>query len=131
MQKAITATEGFSSARKNMGAPCNHRAPGFSSKLLAILLLLWLTAASFAPAAQLRESKAHPKAPPTSIEINHASAEDFERLPGIGPELARRIVDYRTKHGPFHRVEDLLVVRGIGPKKWKALRPHLRVEPHS
>jgi competence protein ComEA len=114
-----------------MRAPRNHCALGFSSKLLAILLLLWLTAASLAPAAQHKESKEQTKAPPTSIEINHASAEDFERLPGIGPELARRIVAYRKKHGPFRRVEDVLVIRGIGPKKWKALRPHLRVDEKS
>lgn len=61
------------------------------------------------------------------IDINQASAEDFAKLPGIGPELARRIVAFRQKHGPFRRVEDLLAIRGIGPKKWRALRPYLRV----
>jgi len=61
------------------------------------------------------------------LDINQASADDFATLPGIGPKLAGQIVAYREKHGPFRRVEDLLVIRGIGPKKWKAIRPHLHV----
>ena len=61
------------------------------------------------------------------LEINQASAADFATLPGIGPKLAGQIVAYREKHGAFRRVEDLLVLRGIGPRKWKAIRPHLRV----
>ena len=63
-----------------------------------------------------------------SIDINQASLEDFTKLPGVGPELARRIVAYRSKHGRFHRVEDLLVIRGIGRKKWITLKPYVRVE---
>ena len=63
------------------------------------------------------------------LNINHASADDFVTLPGIGPKLAAQIVAYREKHGPFLRVEDLLVHRGIGPKKWKMILPHLRVAP--
>jgi len=61
------------------------------------------------------------------VDINRASAEDFARLPGIGPELARRIVAFREKHGPFRRVEDLLVIRGVGHKKWRGIRGYLRV----
>jgi competence protein ComEA len=78
-------------------------------------------------------TKQNPKASIITIfEINRASAEDFEKLPGIGPELARRIVTYREKHGPFRRVEDLMAVRGVGPKKWRAIKPYLRLEgdPH-
>jgi competence protein ComEA len=63
------------------------------------------------------------------LDINQASADDFATLPGIGPKLAGQIVAHRDKHGPFRRVEDLLIIRGIGPKKWKAIRPHLRVGP--
>lgn len=66
-------------------------------------------------------------APPPLVDINRAGVKDFEKLPGIGPEIARRIVTYRAKHGPFRRTEDLLAIRGIGPKKWQAMRPYLRV----
>ena len=61
------------------------------------------------------------------IDINRASVEEFTKLPGVGPALARRIVAFREKHGPFRRVEDLLAIRGIGHKKWKAIRPHLAI----
>jgi len=75
----------------------------------------------------IEQNKKRAQLSPASIDINHASAQDFAHLPGVGPELARRIVAYRDKHGPFRRVEDLLVIRGIGPKKWRVLRNYLRV----
>ncbi len=92
---------------------------------IAIFLLL---AASATSAALATQKSTRAKSPPqASLDINQASAEDFARLSGIGPALARRIVEFREKHGPFRRVEDLLVVRGIGAKKWKVIRPYLRV----
>lgn len=48
------------------------------------------------------------------LNVNTASAADLEALPGIGEVLAQRIVDYRTEHGPFASVDDLLDVSGIG-----------------
>ena len=63
------------------------------------------------------------------IDINKASPEEFAKLPGIGPTRARQIVAFREKHGPFRRVEDLLAIRGIGHKKWKAIRPFIQVGP--
>jgi competence protein ComEA len=50
----------------------------------------------------------------TRINVNAASAVELEQLPGIGPVLAQRIVDYRRDKGPFAAVEDLLQVQGIG-----------------
>jgi len=67
------------------------------------------------------------EAPATVIDLNRATVEDLSKLPGIGPKLAQRIVRFREKHGPFRRVEDLLAIRGIGHKKWKKIRPFLRV----
>ena len=61
------------------------------------------------------------------IDINKATANDLQKLPGIGPGLARQIVAYRERNGPFRRVEDLMVIRGIGFKKWKGIRPYVRV----
>ncbi|MGQ9666922.1 MAG: helix-hairpin-helix domain-containing protein [Anaerolineae bacterium] len=57
------------------------------------------------------------------MNINRASAEELERLPGIGPALAKAIVELRERRGPFQRVEDLLPVRGIGPVLIERLRP--------
>ncbi len=61
------------------------------------------------------------------INLNAATPADLETLPGIGPALAERIVAYRTEHGGFRRVEDLLEVPGIGPKKFEELKAHVTV----
>lgn len=53
--------------------------------------------------------------PGGKVNINTADAATLEALPGIGPELAQRILDYRQAHGPFARIEGLLDVPGIGP----------------
>lgn len=50
------------------------------------------------------------------LDLNRASVAELEKLPGIGPVLARRIVEWRETHGPFQSVQDLLHVPGIGPK---------------
>ena len=57
----------------------------------------------------------------TSIDINHADARELTALPGVGPVLAESIVAYRTEHGPFGSVEELLLVNGFGPGTLEAL----------
>ena len=59
------------------------------------------------------------------ISINRASAQDFERLPGVGPALAKRMVEWRRAHGGFKTIEDLLEVKGIGAKKLAKMRDEL------
>lgn len=61
------------------------------------------------------------------LNINLASEKEFEALPGIGPVLAERIVQYRTDNGPFAAVKDLMKVPGIGQKKYASLEPHITV----
>ncbi len=64
-----------------------------------------------------------------AVEVNDASAEDLEALPGIGPVMARRLVQYRQAHGPFKNLEDLLEVSGLGEKKLARLKTYLTVSP--
>jgi competence protein ComEA len=60
-----------------------------------------------------------------ALDINQATAADLEALPGIGPALAKRIIDYRQAHGPFQKIDDLEQVSGIGPKKLEKLKPYV------
>jgi competence protein ComEA len=62
-----------------------------------------------------------------TLDLNRATAQDLDALPGIGPALAQRIVDYRQAHGPFKKIEDLREVSGIGPQNLEKLKPYLRL----
>jgi competence ComEA-like helix-hairpin-helix protein len=61
-----------------------------------------------------------------TVNANTADEVELAQLPGIGPAMARRIVDQRREHGPFTSVEDLLDVPGIGRATLESMRPHLR-----
>jgi competence protein ComEA len=58
----------------------------------------------------------------TPVDLNSATAEQLDGLPGVGPVLAQRIVDWRTEHGGFRSVDDLQQVPGIGPRKFADLK---------
>lgn len=62
------------------------------------------------------------------VNINTADAVTLETLPGIGPALAQRILDYRQSHGPFVRAEDIMEVSGIGEATFEKLRDHITTE---
>lgn len=64
---------------------------------------------------------------PGSINLNTAGAADLQRLRGIGPALAGRIVEYRRQHGPFRRIEDVERVKGIGPRLRERIAPFVRL----
>lgn len=61
------------------------------------------------------------------ININTAGPEELDTLPGIGPSLAQRIIEYRQQHGPFRSIEDLQNVPGIGDKRWETLKDLITV----
>ncbi|MBW2058591.1 MAG: helix-hairpin-helix domain-containing protein [Deltaproteobacteria bacterium] len=64
------------------------------------------------------------------ININRASIDQLIELRGIGPILAARIVQYREEHGPFQSPEDIMKVKGIGPKTWGKNRQRITVEDY-
>lgn len=61
------------------------------------------------------------------LNLNQATEEELQLLPGIGPAYARRIVAWREHHGAYQSIDQLIEIRGIGEKRLERLRPHLRV----
>lgn len=59
------------------------------------------------------------------VSINSAPASRIADLPGVGPVLAERVVAYRSEHGPFQSVEELIAVKGIGRKKLALIQPYI------
>lgn len=62
------------------------------------------------------------------LDLNSATAAELAQLPGIGEELARRIVEYRAENGPFEAVEEIMEVSGIGEGKFAALEDRITVD---
>ncbi len=79
------------------------------------------------PTAQSQSTETKTARPPAMVNLNTATAQDFETLPGVGPRVAARIVEYRQKNGPFKKIEELMNVQGIGEKSFLKLRPQLTV----
>ena len=104
----------------------NHRLTRI--KTLAIVLLLL-----FAAGPALAEQPATP--PPAAkaqlqgtVNINTADATQLALLPGIGPKAADSIIEYRKSAGDFTSIDDLVKVKGIGPKTMEKLRPYLSLK---
>ena len=74
------------------------------------------------PSSPSLSSPAEGGAPSRPVNINTATLQELERLPGVGPATARAILEYRRTRGSFSSVEDLLGVKGIGPKKLEGMR---------
>ena len=93
----------------------------------AAIVLAALAAATVALADQAPAPAK--SAPATQININTASADQLEGLPGVGPKMAARIVEYRQKNGGFKKLEDLMNIQGIGEKNFLKLKPLVTVGP--
>lgn len=64
---------------------------------------------------------------PGFLNLNTATSEELDTLPGIGPVLAGRIVEFREKRGGFRRIEELLAIEGISERLWQELKPRVVV----
>ena len=94
--------------------------------LLAALAALALQSPVHAQRASATSEERSEASTEGVINIQTASAEELQRLPGIGPSKAEAIIAQRTRT-PFRRVEDILRVRGIGRATFRRLRPYLSV----
>ncbi len=78
------------------------------------------------PPTPIKSNKAAKLTAP--INVNNGTLADLQKLPGIGPKLAQRILDERTLRGPFKTIEELRRVPGIGAKTLERLRPHIVID---
>ena len=87
---------------------------------IALCLTLWFAAPLAAQDQQ---------APKPTVNLNAATLDQLETLPGIGRKTAERIVEYRTKSGGFKKIEELMNVKGIGEKSFLKIKPMIFVAP--
>ena len=87
---------------------------------LSIVLMLFA-------ASEVRADTKNPPAHP--IDLNTATAEQLQQVPGIGPSTARAIVNFRQKSGPFRKIEDLLAIKGVSKARLEKMRPYLTLSP--
>jgi len=67
------------------------------------------------------------KPPAKPVNINTATSEELQQVPGIGPATAEKILQMRKSYGAFKSVDDLLAIRGLGPKRLEKMRKYLTV----
>ena len=93
------------------------------AKIVCVLVLcLGLAFSSVSVMAQKSSG-----APSEKINLNSATAEQLQSIPGIGPVTAKSIVEYRTKVGKFNKIEEIINVKGIGEKKFQKIKDRLAV----
>jgi len=84
-------------------------------------------AAAFTFAALCLPASPQSPVPAAPIDLNTATSEQLQQVPGIGPSTADKILQMRKSYGAFKSVDDLLAVRGIGPKRLEKMRKYLVV----
>lgn len=100
----------------------------FPYVFVLVVMLLALAAPVSAQEKQPARQKAS-SAPTTPINLNTATVQQLEALPGVGTRTAQLIVEHRQKNGGFKKVEELMNIKGIGEKSFLRLKPMVTVAP--
>ena len=102
--------------------------------LRALILSLMLAAAACKQGAnvsgayQLSASNTRAQSNRPCLNLNTATADELMKLPGIGEVMSRRIIEYRERHGPFRRPQDVIIIEGFSERKYRALAELVCVE---
>jgi comEA protein len=96
--------------------------------LLMMALCVAVSMTALLPVSTLAAENTAASATFETINLNQATAEDLQELPGVGPALSERIVLYRTEHGPFRSVDQLTDVKGVGQAKLAKFKEQLAVD---
>ena len=87
--------------------------------LLTVALALMPGCVRLSPPLQIQTKSAATAT--KRLNINTATAEELERLPGVGPIMAARIIQHRQTYGPFRRAEHLIAVRGLSDRRFRVI----------
>lgn len=93
---------------------------------LICLLLALVNFACLKREKQVSDVRISPDA--NALNLNTASSDELEKLPKIGADIARRIVEHREKYGRFERPEELLLLRGVSEKRFREMRSFVKTE---
>ena len=94
-----------------------------------VVVALILGAQAWLVAQKAQPAKTDAGGTPVVVNINTATVEQLDALPGVGAKMAARIIEYRQKNGPFKKIEDLMNVKGIGEKAFLKMKNQLTVGP--
>ena len=99
------------------------------NRLCVLLLTLSVAIPMWTASADARRAQDSKPSAVALVNLNTATAEQLDRLPGVGAKTAALIIEYRQKNGGFKKIEDLMNIRGIGEKSFLKLRPLITVTP--
>ena len=107
----------------------------YSHNTVAVFSAFFLLVLSLHPGCSSYESQTFSRTKPSvistpakAVNINTADADELQQIPGIGPALAKKIIDHRDRYGLFRRPEEILIVDGISEKRFRELRRFILIE---
>jgi len=119
-------------------APIPHRMNAVKLLFLSLGLLIFATCrdagtrTNFNSASLIKQSESGSKPDGdiagSCLNINTATSDELIRLPGIGEVTAKRIIEYRTRQGPFRRPEEIIIVEGFSERRYRAIARMICVE---